>query len=193
AVALADVAIDFSRPEVSVKVAQACARAGKACLVATTGHTDEQRKVLVEASRHTAVLIAANTSAGVFVTAQMAELACRLLGEAFDIGIVGLHHRGKRDAPSGTAKALSGILGERRGLRTVRQRTDTRQVDELGVASLRGGDVVGDHTIYFLGRGERIELTHRATDRALFARGALHLAERLASQGPGVKTLCDFL
>jgi 4-hydroxy-tetrahydrodipicolinate reductase len=192
AAALADVTIDFSRPDISVAVAQACARAGKPCLIATTGHTNEQQAAIAAAAAQVAVLIAPNTSAGVYVATQLARLAARLLGDSVDIEIVELHHRGKRDAPSGTAKALAAAVSEQRQLRTIVHRSDARRDDELGVTSLRGGDVAGEHTVYFLGRGERIELTHRATDRAIFARGAIRLAEKLAGLGPGLKQLADF-
>jgi 4-hydroxy-tetrahydrodipicolinate reductase len=191
AVQLADVVIDFSRPEVSVAVAQSCAAMGKACLIATTGHTEDQLAALDAAAKRVALLVAANTSMGVYVMTQMADLATRLLGDSVDIEIVELHHGGKRDAPSGTARALAGAIAEQRGSRLVLQRSGMRQEDELGVRSLRGGDAVGEHTIYFLGRGERIELTHRATDRAIFARGAIRLAVKLATMGPGRKRLAD--
>lgn len=193
AVELADVLVDFSRPEVSVTLAAACARRGKACLIATTGHTDEQRIAILTAAEKIPLLIAANTSLGVFVTSRLAQLAAKLLGNDVDIEIVETHHAGKRDAPSGTAKALAAAINEVRTLRLIRQRMEPRQDDEIGIVSLRGGDVVGEHTIYFLGRGERIELTHRATDRAIFARGAIYLAERLCRLSPGRKQLADFL
>jgi 4-hydroxy-tetrahydrodipicolinate reductase len=193
AVSVADVAIDFSKPDVSIKVAHACAAATKPCLIATTGHDESQRNAIVAAAEKTAVLIAPNTSVGVFVTTQMSLLAAKMLGDAVDIEVVELHHRDKRDAPSGTAKAIAAAVGEQQQLQPTAHRAEKRQPNELGVTSLRGGDVPGEHTIYFLGRGERIELTHRATDRAIFARGAIRLAEKLAPLGPGLKRIADLI
>ncbi len=191
AVERADVVVDFSRPETSVAVAQACAEFRKPCLIATTGQTVSQLADIEKASKWAAMAVVPNTSVGVFVTTQLAQLATRLLGDSVDIEIVELHHRGKKDAPSGTAKSIAVAINEERRLRPVVGREGARQADEIGIVSGRGGDVPGEHTIYFLGRGERIELTHRATDRAIFARGAIRIAEKLATMGPGLKGLAD--
>jgi 4-hydroxy-tetrahydrodipicolinate reductase len=166
---------------------------GTPCLIATTGQTEVQRTTIIGASAKVAVLIAPNTSVGVYVTTRMAELAAKLFGDAVDIEIVEAHHRGKRDAPSGTAKAIANAISEAQNLRAVMRGTEPRQAKEVGLASIRGGDVVGEHTVYFLGQGERIELTHRATDRAIFARGAIRLAEKLAPLGPGLKRIADLI
>jgi 4-hydroxy-tetrahydrodipicolinate reductase len=187
----ADVVIDFSTAVVSVAVAETCARYGKACLIATTGHSQEQRQALITASRHCPLLLASNTSMGVFFMSQLVQLASRLISNDFDVEISEFHHRAKRDAPSGTAKLLAEIVATHRSLRTITNRTETRLPDEIGIASLRGGDVPGDHTVYFLGQGERIEITHRAMDRKIFARGAIRLALNLFRFGPGFKTIED--
>lgn len=178
AVEAADVAIDFSRPEVSVEVAAACAAARKPCLIATTGHSEVQIAVLRAAAARVPLLLAPNTSIGVFVATRMAALAARLLGNSVEVAIHETHHAAKRDAPSGTALAIAAALGEAGTSPTI--------------TSARGGDVVGEHTVCFLGRGEQIELTHRATDRRVFARGALRLAEMLIGQPPGFKWMADF-
>jgi 4-hydroxy-tetrahydrodipicolinate reductase len=143
------------------------------------------------------VLWAPNTSIGVHVLKDLAAAAARALGPGFDVEIVESHHRAKIDAPSGTAVALvAAVKAAREGLREVRGRdgdVGPRKDDEIGVLAVRGGDVIGEHTVMFLGQGERIEITHRATSRDLFARGALRAATFLAGKPAGRYTMADVL
>lgn len=193
----ADVVIDFSAASQVATVAKLAARASVALVSGTTGLDAEAERALAQASEQVPVLWAANMSLGVQVLAEVLELALRRLGPAFDVELLELHHRRKLDAPSGTAVRLADAVREvRPEAREVRGRdglVGARQPDELGVFGVRGGDVVGDHTAFLLGPGERLELTHRATDRSLFARGAVHAARFIAGRAPGRYTIGDVL
>src|SRR5262249_18352988 len=153
--------------------------------------------LLDEAARVVPVLWAPNTSVGVQVLAELVTQAAHKLGLAFDVEIVEAHHRAKVDAPSGTADRLRRAVAEaRQGLRPVPGgggNGGPRRADEIGVLALRGGDVIGDHTVHFLGPGERLELTHRATNRDLFARGALQAARFVTGKPPGRYAMADVL
>jgi len=191
----ADVVIDFSRPEALRSLAAVAARAGVAIVSGTTGLDAAAERALDDAAAKVAVLWAPNTSVGVFVLAELAKQAARLLGHGFDIEIVETHHRAKVDAPSGTAARLADAIGEARaGLTRTTGRdgqVGARKAEEIGVLAMRGGDVVGDHSVHFLGAGERIELTHRATSRDLFARGAIRAARGIVGAAPGRYTMKD--
>lgn len=189
----ADGVIDFSNPEAGMKVAQLCAEASLPLLIGTTGFTVAEQDELRNAAKRIPLLLAPNTSLGVAVLSELASLAQRLLGADFDIEISETHHREKHDAPSGTARSLADRLVAEGDLNEKFLRSGKRLRGELGVSSLRGGGVVGDHTVYFFGNGERIELTHRAESRALFARGALHLFSMLAGRSPGFYRVKDLL
>lgn len=193
----ADVCIDFSSPRACAEAARAAAREGVPLVSGTTGLGPSEQRALDDASRRVAVLWAANMSLGVQVLADLVREAAGRLGLGFDVEVVEAHHRRKADAPSGTALRLVEALGEvRAGLRPVTGRQGQpgpRQADELGLFALRGGDVIGDHTVYFFGEGERLELTHRATSRDLFAHGALAAARFLRGKPPGRYTLRDVL
>ena len=197
AVALADVVVDFSAPAAVLELAPLCREALVPYLVASTGLTTAQQDVLKEASKTIPILHASNLSVGVTVMQALVEFAAKSLGEAFDVEVVELHHRRKRDAPSGTALTLAEAVrrGQREALRPVFDRCLTkgpRANDELGMAAVRGGDIVGEHTVYFLGEGERLEITHRATSPDVFALGALRAASFLASSvAPGLYNLSD--
>lgn len=195
AIANSAVVIDFSAPAACARVAPLCANVGAAYLVASTALTDDDVRALATAARQVAVLQAANLSIGVNVLAELvAEAAARLAG--FDIEISEIHHRHKRDAPSGTALALGAAAKRGRGgLRDVLGRAGeaVRKNDELGFAALRGGDVSGEHTVYFFGNGERVELTHRATTPDIFAHGALTAASWLVGKPAGAYTMRDVL
>lgn len=180
----ADVAIDFSTPATSVATAAACAAKRIPLLIGTTGFTEVEREQIALCATKTPILLAANTSLGVAVLAELACHAQRLLGTDFDVEISEIHHREKKDAPSGTARALADRIAVEGALSTNFSREGKREKGELGISSLRGGGVFGEHTIYFLGNGERIELTHRAENRSIFARGALKLALRLIGKEP---------
>ncbi|HZI82460.1 MAG TPA: 4-hydroxy-tetrahydrodipicolinate reductase [Casimicrobiaceae bacterium] len=199
AVGSADVLVDFTRPAGTLAHLAACARSGVAAVVGTTGLSAEDKRVLSEHGRSIPIVFAANMSVGVTVLARLAEQAAKLLGEGYDVEIVEMHHRHKVDAPSGTALLLGeaaarglgrdlendAVVG-RRGV------TGERKRGAIGFASLRGGDVVGDHTVVFAGSGERLELVHRAGSRLNFAQGALRAAKFVASKrDAGTKGLFD--
>lgn len=189
AIGLADVVVDFSRPEISVDVARACAELLRPCLIGTTGQSADQLAAIMRYAQATPILIAPNTSLGLQVAAQMAALGARDFGPEIEVEIAELHHHAKRDSPSGTAKFLASIVAPNSPI--VIARTGQRQCPEIGIASMRGGDVGGEHTVYFFLDGERVEVTHRVTDRAIFARGALRLARRLMGRKPGLHGIHD--
>ena len=163
----------------------------------TTNLDARSKRALEEASRATAVLWAPNMSLGVQVLAELVTQALRRLGSEYDVEIVEIHHRRKVDAPSGTARRLAdaarSVRAELREQHSRSGEVGARPNDEIGVMALRGGDVVGDHTVHFLGPGERLELTHRATSRELFAHGALRAARFLIGRKPGLYTIADVL
>lgn len=200
----ADVLIDFTRPAATVVHAAACAAVGVGVVVGTTGLSEADRKALAEAGRAIPLVVAANTSVGVNVLLELVALAARRLGADYDVEIVEMHHRHKVDAPSGTAlqlgEAVASALGRNLGTDGVFARegiTGERKPGSIGFASLRGGDVVGDHTVIFAGPGERIELAHKAASRTTFAQGALRaarfVAARRAARAPGVYGMQDVL
>lgn len=193
----AHVVIDFSTPEAVPAMAHAASRHHAAIVSGTTRLDEAAMRALDNAAKHVPVLWAPNTSVGIFVLRELAAIAAKALGEGFDVEIVETHHRAKVDAPSGTAAALvTAVKAARPELLEVRGRDGNvgpRGGDEIGVFALRGGDVIGEHTVMFLGQGERIEITHRATNRDLFARGALRAARFLAGKPAGRYTMADVL
>ena len=189
-----DVVAEFCGADASVQVARECARQGKPLLVASTGQSAEQKEALARAAEHAALLIAPNLSIGVAVLQTLCARARAMLGPDFEAEIFELHHRGKLDAPSGTALALARSLGAESEI--ILNRTDRRQSrtsEEIGLASLRGGTVVGEHSGFLLGNGERLELSHRAWSREIFARGAFKALEWLNKRGPGSYEMTDVL
>ena len=199
ALAHADVMIDFSSPDNTAANLAACASHGVAALIGTTGLGPEVEEAAASAARRVPVLIAANTSLGVTLLVEMARIAARALPAEFDIEIIEAHHRHKKDAPSGTALALgtAAAAGRDQQLATVtaapRVGIAPRRAGEIGFAVVRGGDIVGEHTVLFAGTGERITLGHEATDRSVFARGALQAASWLVRQAPGRYKMVDVL
>ncbi|WP_436606504.1 4-hydroxy-tetrahydrodipicolinate reductase [Sorangium sp. So ce1036] len=204
----ADVVIDFSRPEALPRLLHLAVRAKVAVVSGTTRLDATCERLLDEAARHVPVLWSPNTSIGIHVLAELAASAARRLGPGFDVEIVEVHHRAKVDAPSGTAVRLADAVRAARGdagggepagaaaLSDVYGREGNvgpRKPSELGVFAVRGGDVIGDHTVHLLGPGERIELTHRATSRDLFARGALRASWYLHGKPPGRYTMADVI
>jgi len=184
-----DVLIDFTRPEGTLAHVAACAVAGVAAVTGTTGLNDAQRAMLAEHAKSVPIVYAANMSVGVVVLLSLVEAAARKLGSAYDVEIVEMHHRHKVDAPSGTALQLGDAaatgLGRKLADCAVYAReghTGERAPGAIGFASLRGGDVVGEHTVVFAGTGERVELSHRATSRQNFAHGALRAAVFVAAK-----------
>lgn len=193
----ADCVIDFSSKDGLSKIATLAAMKGVPLVSGTTGLDASAERHLDEASKKIPVLWAPNTSVGVHVIGELVRLAVAMLGEDFDVEITETHHRRKVDAPSGTAKRLEeAVRAAREGLTTVTGRDGkpgARGRDELGVLALRGGDVVGDHSVHFLGDGERLEITHRATSREVFARGALRAARAISKRPPGRYTMADVM
>jgi 4-hydroxy-tetrahydrodipicolinate reductase len=193
----AEVVIDFSTAKAVAQLALLAARQGVAIVVGTTNLDAAAKRALDKASEVVPVLVAGNMSLGIQVLAEAVELAVRRLGLGYDVEIVELHHRKKIDAPSGTASRLAEAVKKvRPQVRELRGRdgeVGARTDDEMAVFGVRGGDVIGDHTVYLLGDGERIELTHRASNRDLFAHGALRAAEFLAGKKPGRYVIADVL
>jgi 4-hydroxy-tetrahydrodipicolinate reductase len=189
----ADAVIDFSFHNATAAIAEACALRGCALVIGTTGHSDEEKESIL---RHTAkipVVWASNYSTGVNTLFWLARKAAEILGPSFDLEIVEMHHRMKKDAPSGTAMTLAEILAAVRNqqlkdaLRHGREGiVGERTSQEIGMHSVRGGDVVGDHTVIYATNGERLELTHKASTRETFANGALRAALWVVKQNPGL-------
>jgi 4-hydroxy-tetrahydrodipicolinate reductase len=193
----ADVVIDFSTASAVASLYTTAARQGVAVVSGTTNLDPPAESALERASQAVPVLWEPNMSVGVHVLGELVEQAVRRLGTGFDVEMLELHHQRKIDSPSGTARRLSDAArAARPELRNVHGRDGNvgpRSASELGVAALRGGDVIGDHTVFLLGNGERLELTHRASNRDLFAVGALRCARFLAGKKPGRYSLRDVL
>ena len=198
ALAEADVAIDFSSAAATGANLAACRAARKPLLICTTGFAAELDGSFAAAARDIPLLIAANTSLGVTLLLELVRIAARALPPGFDIGILDTHHRSKQDAPSGTALALGSAAREARQAAASAGAAGAaagkaHREGEVGFASVRAGDIVGEHTVLFAGPGEALSLTHRATDRGIFARGALAAALWLQSRPPGRYTMRDLL
>lgn len=199
--ARADAVIDFTRPEATLKHVALAAETNTAMIIGTTGLTNDDEKALHAAAQKTPILYAANMSLGVNMLLALVERAAASLGsDAWDIEIFESHHKHKVDAPSGTALAIgkAAASGRKVNLDDVKIAardgiTDEREEGSIGFSVARGGDVVGEHTAYFYADGERIELTHIATNRALFAKGALKAASWIKDQKPGLYSMKDVL
>ena len=196
----ASVAIDFSLPQCVAANARACAEARVPLLLGTTGCDATARAALEAAAKTIPVLIAPNTSVGVNVVRQLVKLAAEALGPGYDVEISEAHHRMKRDAPSGTALALGEAVAEARGVELKQVAVfdrhganEPRRDGQIGFSVVRAGDIVGEHTVTFAVAGERVEITHRASDRITFARGALRAAEWLIGRPPGLYSMNDVL
>ena len=196
----ADAVVDFTQAASTAEILRACVAAKKPLVTGTTGHSPAQVEEIQAAARAIAIVHSANFSVGVNALFSLTRQAAKLLGADFDLEIVETHHRLKKDAPSGTAKQLAAILCEERALDYARNIAHGREglvgerpVDEIGIHAIRGGDVVGDHTVIFAGRGERLELTHRAASRETFAAGALRAASWVVRQPAGLYTMQDVL
>jgi 4-hydroxy-tetrahydrodipicolinate reductase len=194
-----DVYIDFSSPEATRLTAQAAALRKKAAIVGTTGLSAVDDHAIAELARVAPVVVAANFSVGVNLVLGLVRQAARALAD-WDAEIVETHHNNKRDAPSGTALAIAHAIAAGHGADYDRVKRHARDGDvgprprgEIGVASVRGGDVVGEHVAYFFGEAERIEIAHRATSRSIFAVGALRAAAWVAGKPPGRYTMLDVL
>ena len=195
-----EVVIDFSIAAATAKLLPLCAGQHIPMVIGTTGLDAETRAALERAAERVPIVFAPNYSQGVNALYFLAARATELLGPAFDAEIVEIHHRHKVDAPSGTAVRLGEVVATAKQLdpeRTVSHgrsgQVGARPTDEVGVMALRGGDVVGEHTLYLVGEGERIELTHRATDRSIFARGAVRAAHWVVGRPAGLYDMADVM
>jgi 4-hydroxy-tetrahydrodipicolinate reductase len=196
----ADGLIEFTIPAATLAFAELTAAAGIVHVIGTTGHSAEEEAVIAKAANRATIVKSGNMSLGVNLLAALVKRVAKTLGEDYDIEIVEMHHNKKIDAPSGTALMLGRAAAEGRGVdlakRSVRGRdgmTGARQAGDIGFAALRGGTVVGEHTAIFAGPAERVELTHRAEDRMIFARGALHAALWARGKKPGLYSMADVL
>ncbi len=195
-----DVLIDFTAPAATLANARACGRAGRQLVIGTTGFDAQQQQELEQSLAPVAACQAPNFSTGVNLCFKLAELAAQVLGDDCDIEVYEAHHRHKVDAPSGTAlglgKAVAGALGRDLDKVAVYGRegqTGARDRETIGFATVRGGDIVGDHTVMYCGDGERVEITHKASSRMSFARGAVRAAHWLASREAGLYSMRDVL
>jgi 4-hydroxy-tetrahydrodipicolinate reductase len=200
ALAASDVLIDFTSPAATVQNAAACRAAGKRIVIGTTGLSDEHKQVVADAARDVGVVFAPNMSVGVTLCLKLLDLAARVLGDEVDIEIVEAHHRHKVDAPSGTALRMGEVVAAALG-RDLKQcavygregQTGERERKTIGFETIRAGDIVGEHTVMFAGIGERVEITHKASSRLTFAKGAVRAAKWLMSQDKGLYDMQDVL
>ena len=196
-----DVLIDFSVPDAIEAHVAAAAKGSFGLVIGTTGISGEQRERVADVAKSVPVLIAANTSIGINLLHRLVKEACKALPHGFDVEIVEAHHRGKVDSPSGTALALGESVCEAKGLRLADAAVYGRSPDkqgkrsetEVGFSCIRGGDIVGEHTVMFIADGERIELTHKSVTRAVFAQGALQAARFVHAAPPGLYGMDDVL
>ncbi|MGM0476533.1 MAG: 4-hydroxy-tetrahydrodipicolinate reductase [Pseudomonadota bacterium] len=195
-----DVVIDFTRPEATLAHLAACRRAGCAMVIGTTGFDEAGRRAIEAAAADIGIVFAPNMSVGVNLSLKLLEMAARALGDTVDIEIIETHHRHKVDAPSGTALRMGEVVADALG-RDLAEcavygrhgHTGERDRRTIGFETIRGGDVVGDHTVLFAGDGERLEITHKASSRQTFAGGAVRAAGWLTGRGPGLYDMRDVL
>jgi len=198
-IAGADVLVDFSFHTVTLAVTELAARHGKAVVIGTTGHTSEERAAILAFSKQVPMVFAGNYSMGVNLMYYLVKRAAEILGPEYNPEVMEMHHNLKKDSPSGTAEHIVDVIREARGIAKEHVLNGrggmigARPVDEIGVHAIRGGDIVGEHTAYFIGQGERIEITHRATDRAILARGAIRAANWIVGKKPGLYEMKDVL
>jgi 4-hydroxy-tetrahydrodipicolinate reductase len=195
-----DVVIDFTSPEASLEHLALCAEGGKAIVIGTTGFDDAQRELLRQFAHKVPIVFAANYSIGVTLSLQLLKQASRVLSDDYDVEIFEAHHRHKKDAPSGTALKMGEVIAAARQVElkdvAVYSRdgfTEGRVRGAIGFASIRAGDIVGDHTVTFATEGERIEITHKASSRSTFAKGAIRAATWVAGKPAGLYSMDDVL
>jgi 4-hydroxy-tetrahydrodipicolinate reductase len=200
ALARADVLIDFTRPEGTMAHLEACVKAGKALVIGTTGFDGSHRQRIAQAAQRIPVVLSPNFAIGVNVVFRLAQTAAKALGDAYDVEIVEAHHRHKVDAPSGTALKLGELVAEALGRRLGEVATHGRAGDTgerpakaIGFHAIRGGDIVGEHTVIFAGAGERVEVSVRSQSRMTYAAGALRAAKWLRGRAPGLYDMFDVL
>ncbi|MCC7399418.1 MAG: 4-hydroxy-tetrahydrodipicolinate reductase [Planctomycetes bacterium] len=196
----ADVLIDFTRPEGTLAHLAVCRELGVRMVIGTTGLTPAQRAEIAAAAERLAIVLAPNMSVGVNVMLALVEQAARLLGEGYDLEVVEAHHKHKVDAPSGTALALGEALARARGVTLAEQgvfarhgHTGERRAGSIGFATVRGGDIVGEHSVLYCGTGERVEITHKSGSRANYAEGSLRAARFVAAQPNGLFGMAEVL
>lgn len=194
------VLIDFTRPEGTLEHLKVCRELGVAAVIGTTGFTDVQKAEIAEVAKHIPIVMAPNMSVGVNVTLKLLQMAAKAMATGYDIEIVEAHHRHKVDAPSGTALKMGEAIAEALGRDlkdcAVYARegvTGERDPSSIGFATIRGGDIVGDHTVLFAGTGERIEVTHKSSSRVTYAQGSLRAARFLAGRSAGLFDMFDVL
>lgn len=195
-----DVVVDFSSPEATFSALEVCCRQKKGMVIGTTGFSPEQKKKIESAAREIPICLSANFSVGVNVVLKLLEQAAQVLGDAYEVEIIEAHHRHKADAPSGTALRMGEVVAQtlNRDLKSVavygrEGQTGARDRKAIGFATVRGGDVIGEHTVLFLGEGEQVEIAHKATARSNFALGALRAACWLKGKNPGLYSMQDVL
>nr|WP_298137333.1 4-hydroxy-tetrahydrodipicolinate reductase [uncultured Pseudomonas sp.] len=195
-----DVLIDFTHPSVTLKNLEICRQAGKAMVIGTTGFSPQEKQLLADAGKQIPIVFAANFSVGVNLCLKLLDTAARVLGDDVDIEIIEAHHRHKVDAPSGTALRMGEVVANALGrdLQKVavygrEGQTGARERETIGFATVRAGDVVGDHTVLFAADGERVEITHKASSRMTFAKGAVRSALWLQQRQPGLYDMQDVL
>ncbi|KAF3998615.1 4-hydroxy-tetrahydrodipicolinate reductase [Glaciimonas immobilis] len=200
ALADADYLIDFTRPEGTLKHVAYCAEHGIKVIIGTTGFDDEGKAAIAEAAKKTAILFAPNMSVGVNVTMKLLEMAAKSFSQGYDIEIIEAHHRHKVDAPSGTALKMGEVIADALGRKladvAVFSRegvTGVRDPSSIGFATIRGGDIVGDHTVLFAGDGERVEITHKSSSRVTYAHGSMRAARFLSDKATGLYDMQDVL
>ena len=197
AISHSEVVIDFSQADAITDICALASRHKTGLVVGTTGHSQAQRADIECCAASVPVVLSSNFSVGVNVLFWLTRKATELLGPSFDIEVIEMHHRLKKDAPSGTAVTLAEILKKQRGIEKLRHGREglvgQRPAGEIGMHAVRGGDTVGDHTVIFAGNGERLELTHRATSRQTFAQGALRAARWVRGRKPGLYSMEDVL
>ena len=192
--------IDFTRPEGTLAHLKVCRELGVKAVIGTTGFTDEQKAEIAEIAKDIAIVMAPNMSVGVNVTLKLLQMAAQAMSTGYDIEIIEAHHRHKVDAPSGTALKMGEVIAEAMGRDlkdcAVYERyghTGERDPSSIGFATIRGGDIVGDHTVLFAGIGERIEVTHKSSSRSTYAQGSLRAVRYLATQERGLFDMFDVL
>ena len=200
ALAGAEVLVDFTRPEGTLAHLEACLRLGKRMVIGTTGFAEAQARRIAEAAKRIPIVMSPNFAIGVNVVFRLAQTAAKALGDAYDVEIVEAHHRHKVDAPSGTALKLGELVAQALGrdlgqVATHGRHGDTgeRPAKAIGFHAIRGGDIVGEHTVIFAGSGERVEVAVRSQSRSTYAAGALRAAKWLAGRGPGLYDMFDVL
>jgi len=200
ALAAADVLVDFTRPEGTLAHLEACLGRGKAMVIGTTGFSAAQKARIAQGAKRIPVVLSPNFAVGVNVVFRLAQTAAKALGDAYDVEIVEAHHRHKVDAPSGTALMLGELVAQALGRDLAQVATHGREGDTgerpakaIGFHSIRGGDIVGEHTVIFAGAGERVEVSVRSQSRMTYAAGALRAAKWLQGRGPGLYDMFDVL